>query len=76
MSDIKLFSLEQGTARELPGSAVAPEKSVQVVIERNLETLLGIRFLESEYLTGPKHGGRIDTLGVDEDGSPTIIEYK
>ena len=35
-----------------------------------------IRLLESEYSTGPKHGGRIDTLGIDENASPVIIEYK
>jgi predicted transport protein len=76
MSDIKLFVLESGMARELPGSAVALEKSLQTLMEHNLEALLGIRFLETEYSTGPKYGGRIDTLGIDENGSPVIIEYK
>jgi predicted transport protein len=47
-----------------------------VLIERHLEAFLGVRFLESEYITGKKHGGRIDTLGFDEDDSPVIIEYK
>ena len=37
---------------------------------------LGIRFLVSEYSTGKKHGGRIDTMGIDENGCPCIIEYK
>ena len=27
-------------------------------------------------MTGPVHGGRIDTLGLDENNSPVIIEYK
>lgn len=76
MTDIKLFSVENGLAREVPGSAVVVEKSLQVLIERNLEPMLSIRFLASEYSTGPKHGGRIDTLGIDENGSPVIIEYK
>lgn len=35
-----------------------------------------MRFLASEHGTGPAHGGRIDTLGLDENGSPVIIEYK
>ncbi len=39
----------------------------------NLENLLGIRFLEKEYATTD---GRIDTLGIDENNSPVIIEYK
>lgn len=76
MSDIKLFTIEGTTAREVAGSASALEKSLQSLIERNLETLLGVRFLVSEQSTGPKHGGRIDTLGIDENGCPVIIEYK
>jgi predicted transport protein len=35
-----------------------------------------VQFLASEFSTGPKHGGRIDTLGLDENGYPVIIEYK
>ena len=76
MSDIKLFALDSGAAKEIQGSAVALERSLQMLIERNLEVLFGIRFLGSEHSTGPKHGGRIDTLGIDENGSPVIIEYK
>jgi predicted transport protein len=33
-------------------------------------------FSFSEYTTGKQHGGRIDTLGIDENGCPVIIEYK
>lgn len=76
VSDIKLFQFaEQGVA-ELPGAAVQVEKSLQVLFEANLEALLGIRFIATEHSTGPVHGGRIDTLGLDEDNSPVIIEYK
>ncbi|MBV1930985.1 MAG: DUF91 domain-containing protein, partial [Porticoccaceae bacterium] len=35
-----------------------------------------IRFLASEYDTGKTHKGRIDSLGLDENGCPVIIEYK
>ncbi len=35
-----------------------------------------MRFLATEYITGKDHGGRMDTLGIDENGSPVIIEYK
>lgn len=76
MSDIKLFRTKAGKATELKGTSVALEKSLQTLIENNLEALLGVRFLESEHRTGAKHGGRIDTLGVDENGFPVIIEYK
>lgn len=35
-----------------------------------------LRFLASEFATGARHGGRIDTLGIDENNVPVIIEYK
>lgn len=76
MSDIKLFSFNGPNVTELAGAAVQVEKSLQKLFEANLEALLGIRFLASEHSTGAVHGGRIDTLGVDEDNSPVIIEYK
>lgn len=76
MSDIKLFHLTQNQVTELKGSSVKIEKSLQEQIETNLEIYLGVRFLATEYSTGVNHGGRIDTLGIDENGSPVIIEYK
>jgi predicted transport protein len=76
MSDIKLFSLTTGNATELPGSEAALERSLQTLMEKNLEALLGVRFIVSEQPTGKTHRGRIDTLGIDENGSPVIIEYK
>lgn len=50
------------------------EKALQTQFEKNLDALLGVRFMASEYVT--THGGRMDTLGLDENGSPVIIEYK
>ncbi len=76
MGDIRIFTIEGDSVKELKGSSVAVEKSLQSFIERHLEQLLGIRFLKSEYSTGKTHGGRIDTLGIDENGCPVIIEYK
>lgn len=76
MSDIKLFRLGTGEVTELDGSSVALEKSLQDLIERHLEAFLGVRFLASEFSTGKEHGGRMDTLGLDENGCPVIIEYK
>ncbi|MFO1225297.1 DUF5655 domain-containing protein [Roseateles sp.] len=76
MSDIKLFRLHAGKASELQGDASDLEKPLQNLIEKNLETLLGIRFLATEYATGKTHGGRIDSLGLDENDCPVILEYK
>lgn len=76
MSDIKLFRTSNGGVTQLEGVSVALEKSLQSLIERHLDAFLGIRFLASEYSTGKTHGGRIDTLGIDENGCPCILEYK
>jgi predicted transport protein len=73
MSDIKLFRIGTGTVDELTGTTDAVEKSVQNLFEKNLEELLGVRFLASEFTT---NGSRIDTLGLDENGCPVILEYK
>ena len=45
-------------------------------MEQHLESFLGARFVASEYVTGKAHGGRIDTLGLDDNNCPVIIEYK
>lgn len=76
MSDIKLFRIANNVTTEIPGSAYDLEKALQTLIEANLESLLGIHFLATEYSTGKTHEGRIDTLGLDEDHCPVIIEYK
>jgi predicted transport protein len=76
MSDIKLFQISSNSVAQVEGKSVAVERSLQTLIEKHLETFLGVRFLASEYTTGKTHGGRIDTLGLDENDSPVIIEYK
>jgi predicted transport protein len=76
MSDIKLFQINGDSVSSIEGQSVAVEKSLQKLIEKHLETFLGVRLLASEYATGKTHGGRIDTLGIDENGCPVIIEYK
>ena len=76
MSDLKLFRIDVGGVTEIDGTGAALEKSLQTLIEANLQTFLGVRMLASEFSTGPEHGGRMDTLGLDENGCPVIIEYK
>ncbi|MBW6523279.1 DUF91 domain-containing protein [Sphingomonas sp. RHCKR47] len=74
MSDLKLFRTTSSGVTELPGGAVALERSLQTLFEANLEALLGVRFLASEFVTN--EGGRMDTLGIDENNAPVVIEYK
>ncbi|UYB40880.1 transporter [Streptomyces sp. Je 1-4] len=75
MSNLKAFRVRDGRATEIPGSSMPLERHLQTLIENNMEAMLGIRFLASEYATG-RHRGRIDSLGLDENGAPALIEYK
>lgn len=75
MSALKLFHVRSRSAFELPSQRVE-EKSLQSLMEAHLHAFLGIHFLASEYSTGRQHRGRIDTLGLDEQNAPVILEYK
>jgi predicted transport protein len=55
-------------------SGVDVEKQLQRLIENNLGTIFEMIFIETEFSTN--HGGRIDTLAIDNDKRPVIIEYK
>lgn len=76
MSDIKLFRFTDHSATELSGKSAQLEKHLQAQVEANMDTLIGVRFLATEYSTGKTHKGRIDSLGLDENGCPVIVEYK
>ncbi|MFB6987916.1 DUF5655 domain-containing protein [Streptomyces sp. NPDC056178] len=76
MSRLKLFNTTKGGMTEVTPRLAEVEADVQGLIESHMETMLGVRFLASEYSTGPVHGGRIDSLGIDENGAPVIVEYK
>ena len=69
-----IFKINVQKVQKLKIKKFKNEKQLQKLFEDNLEEIFGIRFLASEFTT--THGGRIDTLGLDEDGSPVIIEYK
>lgn len=78
MSGLKLFRRDtmNGGMTEVVPRLVEIEGDVQGLVEAHMETLLGVRFLASEYGTGPVHGGRVDSLGLDKNSSPVIVEYK
>lgn len=76
MSETRLFQLNGQSVTEIASEAGGLEKSLQTLIEQNLQTMLGVHFLATEHGTGKVHAGRIDTLGLDEDECPVIVEYK
>lgn len=73
---MSIFKIDRNIAKQLKPSNFKNEKELQVLIENNLEDIFGIKFIITEFSTGEKHGGRIDTLGLDENNNPVIIEYK
>ncbi len=76
MADLKLYRIENNKVKIKQKVEFKLEKEIQRFCEANLQELFGITFLASEYSTGAKHAGRIDTLGLDENNCPVIIEYK
>ncbi len=72
MGEIKLFTTGD-TVKERTSSEVVLEKELQNLIEKNMETFFGVRFLKSEYAIT---NGRMDSIGIDENNSPVIFEYK
>ena len=72
-----LFSLEGNACRPIASWLPSLERDLQRFMERHLSTLLGVTFLASEWaLQGGQADLRIDTIGIDADGFPVIIEYK
>lgn len=69
-----IFRINNSTVKKLVTRNLDLERDLQKLFEANLEEILNIVFLAHEYSTS--FGGRIDTLGIDKNGSPCIIEYK
>ena len=69
-----LFKIKNSNVEKLSTIDLEKEKNIQTLFEKNLLTILNVDFLATEYSTS--FGGRIDTLGIDKNASPIIIEYK
>ncbi|MFD7017471.1 transporter [Streptomyces sp. NPDC059928] len=76
MSGLKLFHTTNSGVTEVTPRLAEVEADVQDLIEAHMETMLGVTFLASEYVIDCVDGGRIDSLGLDENGAPVIVEYK
>ncbi|BAP62906.1 DUF5655 domain-containing protein [Methanococcus maripaludis] len=70
---MSLFKIS-GKSVEKMNSTKNIERKIQNLCENNLEEIFGVKFLRSEYPTTT--GGRMDSLGIDFEGNPVIIEYK
>lgn len=69
-----IFKLDKNNLTKLSAVAISKEKELQELVEANLEEVLDMHFIATEYTT--TFGGRIDTLAIDSNGAPVIIEYK
>ena len=71
-----LFSLEGNTCRRVASWLPSLERDLQRLMEQHLNTFLGVTFLASEWTMHGQVEMRVDTIGIDGDGFPVIIEYK
>ena len=71
-----LFEINKSNLSPVNHSNFNTEKELQKLIEDNLDTVFGCRYVATEFKTGEQHAGRIDTLALSEDNNPVIIEYK
>jgi predicted transport protein len=76
VSGLKLFHTTNGGVTEVAPRLAEVEADVQGLVEAHMETMLGVRFLASEYVIDCADGGRIDSLGLDENGAPVVVEFK
>ena len=68
-----IFKIKNNNTEQIKISSFRSEKEIQNLIEDNLDDTFGVRFVSSEVITD---GGRIDTIGLDENNAPVIFEYK
>lgn len=69
-----LFKINNSKVNKLETIDLKKEKQIQSLFEKNLDSILNVDFLATEYSTS--FGGRIDSLAIDKNGAPVIIEYK
>lgn len=69
-----VFHNNDGKLKKLSLIPLNKEKELQRLLEKNLLEVLDMELLKSEFTTTNNY--RIDTLAIDNSGSPVIIEYK
>lgn len=69
-----LYRVEEGCLKELKNLNFVLEKDLQKFVEMNMDTLIGYRFLETEFVA---NNYRFDSVAFDEDNNAfVIVEYK
>ena len=70
----EFFKIAQNGVEFIEPGVQPLEMDIQKIFEKSLWNLLGIHYLGTEY--GAGDSGRIDTIGIDEQNHPVVIEYK
>lgn len=73
MSKTNIYKTQEIKISKLNKDENHKERDVHLYFEKHIETLINARIISAEYYTGK---GRIDTLAIDDDNRPVIIEYK
>lgn len=69
-----LFQIKEGKAKQVKEKDFKLEKDIQFFVEKNMEELLGLEFITTEFSI---NNFRIDSLAYDrENNAFMIIEYK
>ena len=73
-----LFSIKDQKATFRKPTSFVNERQLQRLIEANLQNFLDANLVASEFMVNVDgvQGGRIDTLAIDKENTPVIIEYK
>jgi len=75
MGNYRLFNIVGSKVEEVKSTVFPLEKELQNLFEQNISALLGLKFIKTEYALD-NGNRRIDSLALDENYSPVIIEYK
>jgi hypothetical protein len=76
MTNMPLFTISKSALQPVAQSKFTSEKALQQLVETTLDVIFKCRLVASEFPTGARHAGRIDTLALSGDKNPVIIEYK
>lgn len=71
-----LYKINGEKLTQLKISKFGFEKHLQKLCENNLEELFEVKFVATEFPFADEYSGRLDTIGIDKECNPVIVEYK
>lgn len=71
-----LYKIDDNKVKQVEIKNFKNEKELQTLCEKNLEEFFQVRFIATEFPFADEYSGRLDTIGLDYEGNPVIIEYK